>query len=314
MPEVIFEGKDLAEAIAKAGEALNLPPEQVKFSLISMGTRGFLGIGRRKAKIKINPDNPSIALDDEPSIGRKKAEKDSGKKPSRQRDTKGPSRRPEEAGPNKNRTKQAEEKYPKRPKNEGNHADQPESKDLAPLDFSHIAAPMTKAGHGETLVESPKDDEAADLALATVRRFLEAMGMDGETKVSRISSRLIITIDGPDNAILIGTRGATLESMQLLAGKIMTRALKDKGLEPVRLFLDVADYRARRQTAILESLKTAAEQARKSRKPQPVSGLNSTERRMIQLALRPFKDLLALPDKHREVLLISSKEAAKKRR
>jgi hypothetical protein len=61
---VEFVGQDLAEAIAAAAGALNLPPEKLKFNVIEMGTKGFLGLGRRRARIAVDPDDPSLYLDE----------------------------------------------------------------------------------------------------------------------------------------------------------------------------------------------------------------------------------------------------------
>jgi predicted RNA-binding protein Jag len=62
---VEFQGRDLSEAIAQAAEALDLPPETLKFQVLAMGAKGFLGLGRRKARIAVDPDDPTLDMDDD---------------------------------------------------------------------------------------------------------------------------------------------------------------------------------------------------------------------------------------------------------
>jgi len=70
---VEFTGRDLAEAIAAAAGALNLPPEKLKFSVVAMGAKGFLGLGRRRARIAVDPADPTLypaEEDESPPPGR----------------------------------------------------------------------------------------------------------------------------------------------------------------------------------------------------------------------------------------------------
>ncbi|MDR2339414.1 MAG: Jag N-terminal domain-containing protein [Deltaproteobacteria bacterium] len=57
MALVEFEGKDAEEAINKAAAALRVPPEYLRFTIISTGSKGFLGLGSQKAKILVDTDS-----------------------------------------------------------------------------------------------------------------------------------------------------------------------------------------------------------------------------------------------------------------
>jgi spoIIIJ-associated protein len=217
---VEFQGRDISEAIAQAAGALNLPPETLKFQVTDMGAKGFLGLGRRKARIAVDPDDPTLDMDDAPAPGG-------------------------------------------------------EESPAAP------AEPERQGGY-----------EA--LALAVIREILGHMDFSAEAACEYDGDSLIVSLDGPDNALLIGSRGATLEALQLLASKILARRLAAENPETdsrVRLVVDVAGYRARRQRHLLDTLQTLAQEVRRTRRPQTVSGLSAAERRMLQAALRPHKDL-----------------------
>ena len=327
MASVEFEGKDLEEAIAKAATALNMPPEKVKFSVTSMGAKGFLGLGRRKAKITVDPDDPALALEEDAAGDRKKKEKphpvsslkEPGepkgrrKKPDASAEKKAEEPRYESARkPDSKRTEDAAR--PKKAVKERRSDKKEKGKDrpapvmeVQPLEWSHLPPALSKPGKDETLVEGTVD-QAGELALTATREILAHMGFEAEISVGRIGERIVLSLESADNALLIGARGGTLEALQLLVNKIAARRLAESGAsDPAdcRVVLDVADYRARWRELILENLKNLGEQVRRTRKPQTMPGLNSDERRLIQLALRPFRDLHVLSAAGREALTIS---------
>lgn len=277
MAQIEFQGKDLEEAIALAAEALSLPPEKVKFSVLTMGAKGFLGLGRRKAKIAVDPDDPSLSEEEKlsPLAAESKAQN-----PKRNRkDT--PTRR----------KKPDEESNPPIGADEESES-QAKIGAVKALTWDHVPPPLSRPAPGEK--EEPADQLALEAA-GVAREIIKAMGFKAEIKARRIGPRIILFLQSDDNAILIGNRGATLEALQLLTGKIISKKLKDAGAESARVVVDAADYRFRRQETLLENLKSAAEQARRNHKPQTLSGLSSTDRRLVQQALRPFKDLSVSP-------------------
>lgn len=279
MAQIEFQGKDLEEAIALAAAALSLPPEKVKFSVLTMGAKGFLGLGRRKAKIAVDPDDPSLSEEEKlsPQAGESKAQN--------------PKRSRKDSPPRKK--KPSEEKAPpSRADSEAGGGDSVKIVAAKDLTWAHVPPPLSRAAPGEN--EEPADQLALEAA-EVARVIIKEMGFKAEIEARRIGPRVLLSLQSDDNALLIGTRGATLEALQLLTGKIVSKKLKDAGAESVQVVVDAADYRFRRQETLLENLKSAAQEARRSHKPQTLIGLSSTERRLVQQALRPFKDLSASP-------------------
>ena len=254
---VEFAGRDLAEAIAAAAGALNLPPEKLKFNVLEMGTKGFLGLGRRRARIAVDPADPTLDLAEEPS--------------------------PLPAAPREAATEGAELEAP-------TPVASPKPRPPRPAppapDFPE-PAPLTRLADGETRVDNP-DDETARLAKTVVGDILSRLGLSADLSLVRLGSRLVVNMDSPDRAILIGARGATLEALQLMVAKIVAKKMPGEG---DRLVLDVADYRFRRHSQVMENLKAQAEAARRTGQPQPLTGLTTAERRLVRLALRSYKDL-----------------------
>jgi spoIIIJ-associated protein len=63
--ELIFEGKTTEEAINAAAKALNVPPENLSFIILSTGSKGLFGLGGRKARIQARLDEGPDAREPE---------------------------------------------------------------------------------------------------------------------------------------------------------------------------------------------------------------------------------------------------------
>lgn len=323
--QVEFTGKDLEEALAAAAASLKLPPEQVKFKLLTMGSKGLWGLGRRKARISVDLDDPSLDLGDEAQAKDAGPARSAAEELSRPLD-RSPENRPPTEPVDEVRADQADKtRKPKTPKaarpekptvtdkrdqNPAAHPDRAATRaELKPLDWTHVPPPPTRPGPGEAEPAAPADDEAGRKAEEVVLEITGRMGLEVKSTRRRLGSRLVINLESPDNALLIGNRGGTLEALQLLAAKIISQRAKTTESEAGgedRLVLDVADYRARRQAQLLDNLKNMAEEARNSGKPQSLGSLSPAERRLALLALRPFKDLSIAPGSGRDSQVIAS--------
>ena len=261
-----FEGKTTEEAILKASLALNIPAEQLKFTLLTMGSKGFLGFGRKKAKIRI----------DEPMV---------------QKDL--PSSAPDQEvlASNKHHVKRTDSGFDKKTPAQKN---EPPALCLGP-----VPPPVTCPGPDESIYDGPADEQMLT-AQDILKSILDKMGMEAEISTYRIGKRIILNIESADSALLIGRRGNTLEALQFILNKIVSRRLglnnyehkEDNAEETLRLIVDVAGYRQRRHNYLIESTRTLAQEVLKNGRNQSLSHLNSAERKLIHLALKPVKGLI----------------------
>jgi spoIIIJ-associated protein len=53
MKEVVYAGIDIDEALIKASEDLKLTADNIEFEIMTLGSKGLFGIGRKPAKIKV---------------------------------------------------------------------------------------------------------------------------------------------------------------------------------------------------------------------------------------------------------------------
>jgi spoIIIJ-associated protein len=283
---VEFSGRDLAEAIAAAAAALNLPPEKLKFDVIEMGAKGFLGLGRRRARIAVDRDDPALDLSEDgpapPAPGEPETRPEP--EPAEGEGSEGPPSPVQARGP------EGTEKKTARGKGSPAPPQAPGSEGI-----------LTRPAAGETRVDNP-DDETARLARTVVEDIISRLGLAADLALVRLGSRLVVNLDGPDRAILIGARGATLEALQLLAAKIVAKKRPGEG---DRLVLDVADYRFRRHGQVMENLRRQVEAARRTGRPQALAALSAAERRLVRLALRPCKDLEIRAGRNREGLVLA---------
>ncbi|HOV14098.1 MAG TPA: RNA-binding cell elongation regulator Jag/EloR [Spirochaetota bacterium] len=124
--------------------------------------------------------------------------------------------------------------------------------------------------------------------LILVRDLLEKMNI--EAKIYLIEDnddKIVIEIESPDSAIIIGKQGKTLESIQTIVNVIMNKNAK----EWTKIVIDIGDYRNRRERYLNKMAQNYASQVKKTRKPVLLEPMNPFERRIIHMALKNEKDI-----------------------
>ena len=129
--------------------------------------------------------------------------------------------------------------------------------------------------------------------------------MDAETDRVKIALRP----DG-DPEVLIGRDGQTLSSIQYLTNRILAKRWTGA---PVRVQIDVGDYREQQDDSLRQLAFSLAERVKSSGKPQSTKPLSSYHRRVVHLALQedgailtrskgdgPLKRVLILPKRERQ--------------
>lgn len=90
-----------------------------------------------------------------------------------------------------------------------------------------------------------------------------------------------IRIDTEETGLLIGHHGKTLESLQLILGILISKRLG----EWVKAYVNVGDYREKREEALMHMAQRAADRALALGRPVELSRLSPSERRIIHLTL-----------------------------
>lgn len=129
--------------------------------------------------------------------------------------------------------------------------------------------------------------EVKDIA----KKVLSLMGVKGKAEVGYDDENeaVVVAIETEDEAgLLIGTRGTTLNSLQLIIGLITRQRLG----EWMRVLVDVADWREKEEERLKQLAEQAAERAVSTGEPQALYNLSAAQRRIIHLSLSDHKEVI----------------------
>ena len=99
-----------------------------------------------------------------------------------------------------------------------------------------------------------------------------------------IISVVVIT---DNNAVLIGKDGSTLNSIQML----LRQTLRKYGNFNIKVNLDIAGYRHKKEKNITYEVKKIANEVSKTKVDAKLDSMNSYERRIVHTALSNFKNI-----------------------
>ncbi len=115
-----------------------------------------------------------------------------------------------------------------------------------------------------------------------------------------------VNIDTEETGLLIGHHGKTLESLQLILGVIVSKKLG----RWVKAYVNVGDYREKREEALMHMAQRAADRALTSGRPVELSRLSPAERRIIHLTLSGDERIIteSIGEGDARVLVVKPKE------
>ena len=266
-----FYGKDVTEVIANACKEMSASQEDLDIEVLETGSAGIFGLCKKKAHIRVT-------------------------------------RKPKKAGGSKKKTEKAVEPVAE-PVPEVNNQEMVQEKKEASAGRKDVSEPeetprkekpasvqkkkpQEPTAAGEQPVE-PKEsvqrelptDEVVTAIEEDISELLTVMGFPSEVTVEVVDYSLACRISGEHQEVLVGNDGRTLDSLQYLLRKIMSRRLPDR----MMLSLDVGDYRERRAQELKERALELAEQVKADGKTQAIAALNPSERRVVHMMLQDDK-------------------------
>lgn len=90
-----------------------------------------------------------------------------------------------------------------------------------------------------------------------------------------------VHIETEETGLLIGFHGKTLESFQIILGIMVSKSLN----QWVKVYVNVGDYREKREEALMLMAQRAAERVAITGRPVELTRLSPSERRVIHLTL-----------------------------
>lgn len=115
--------------------------------------------------------------------------------------------------------------------------------------------------------------------------IFEKMDIQADIEVTFKDGQANIRLTGEDIGIIIGRRGETLDALQYLLSLVINRQSEDY----IRVILDVADYRLKREETLRRLAKRVAEKVFKSRRNITLDAMNPYERRIIHSTLQDYQ-------------------------
>ncbi len=110
-------------------------------------------------------------------------------------------------------------------------------------------------------VSYEEEEPFGNRCLILVRDLLEKMDIEAKIYLIEDSDeKIVIEIESPDSAIIIGKQGKTLESIQTIINVIMNKNTK----KWIKVVIDVGDYRNRRERYLNKLAQNYASQVKKN--------------------------------------------------
>ena len=132
-----------------------------------------------------------------------------------------------------------------------------------------------------------KEVSLEESAKVFLRDVFEAMKMEVaiDVKYDDVEKSMDIDLSGEDMGILIGKRGATLDSLQYLVSLVVNKNSEDY----IRVKVDTENYRERRKETLENLAKNIAYKVKRTKRPVSLEPMNPYERRIIHSALQDDK-------------------------
>lgn len=116
------------------------------------------------------------------------------------------------------------------------------------------------------------------------------MGVKAKPQVSfdEVNGAIVVNIESEDETgLLIGNRGETLSAIQYVLGLAYAKQTD----EWQRIIVNVADWRERQESRLVELATQTANRAVESGQPQNLYNLNPNERRIIHMTLAESQEV-----------------------
>jgi spoIIIJ-associated protein len=255
---ITVSAKTVAEAIAEAEQRLDLPQDEIDITVISEGSKGFLGMGGESARILAMP---------KAILARRSVEMPRPAQPPEPVAVTLPPAPPSpiETPPAPAVPAQPVARLPETPVDRSSLDGEDSAEDLA----------ATVPGH-------PDSAQVAQAALEVVRELLERMSIDALATVRSAGNPVEIDITGHDLGLLIGRHGDTLSALQYLVNAIVGKRVH----RWCKVIIDVEQYRVRREDTLRSLANRQAARVRQSHQEIALDPMPAAERRIVHLTLQ----------------------------
>ena len=291
----VFEGNTVAAATAAGLKQLQLNRDQVELEVLAEPKKGFLGIGKQAAKVRLTAKpQPSSQAKAPVSAATSVKPQSQAEKPATS------------ASVAKKPVKTAAPKV---------SVSKPIVTSAQPVVTSAATVSVTDAAANTTApVRTPEQIAARQAANETAVRELSAyllevvkqLGITADLDVDFGNRYATLNFDTAKQGLLIGKHGRTINALQDLAQVYMNH----HGASHVNVVLDVDDYRERREETLQRLAESTAREAIATGKQVFLDPMPSFERKLIHAELANNRHVTTFSegrDPHRAVVVAARK-------
>lgn len=264
-----FYGTDISEVIEQACRDLGASREELDIEVLETGSPGIFGLCKKKAHIRVQRKEILLDQVEESPVVSDVLPQAVSAEPAH---TLSP---PDEAGPvvgahgedGESRVRVEEQTLPEKSESSDEEQENESFDEEIPLE--------------------PPSEESLAAIQADLHRLLTLMGLPSKVHVVFEQNTVLCNISGVHEEHIIGPEGRTLDSLQYLLRKMVSRHLPDK----VMLSLNAGNFRERRVEALKAKAVELAELVKADGKTQAIPALNPSERRVIHMVLQEDKGI-----------------------
>ncbi|MBO5604523.1 MAG: protein jag [Acidaminococcaceae bacterium] len=303
-------GKTVEEALEAALKELNLTKEEVDYTVLVEPKKGFLGFGKKEAKILVTPKVEKVSVAAEKAEAAEETLKDKivsfGEKTV---DSAGSALRA--VGEKANELDEKQKAFNDRVKDKWNDAvdsvkesgDKVKSAVNEKVETANavtaavkntLSERKNKRAAAEPAKEFIVDDAVVDEAKDFLAKIFKAMKIEVmmEKFVNKKDGCVVLKLHGDDMGILIGKHGQTLDSLQYLTNLVANKNTENR----VHIVIDVENYRERRAETLTRLAKRLADKVKKNGERIVLEPMNPHERKIIHTALQNDSKITTLSE------------------
>jgi spoIIIJ-associated protein len=263
----IYQAETVDEAIKKGLDELKVSESDIKIDVEERGSKGFLGIGKKEAAVKLTIISPELKLYD--SIESLMARED--------KDTQVPA---EDLDKDKTTHDTVEE-------TEEIKAASAESEPVVE-GIEKLPDEKTESIQEDTSMEEEISIEDAAASTAEyIQHIITAMNIDNTVSFNISQHQVDIELESQLAAKLIGKRGQTLNALQEIAQIYFNGVYKSYGY----VMLDIQNYRAKRQETLENLAYNMSKKALRISEPVKMEPMPSFERKIMHHVLSDLENI-----------------------
>ena len=288
MRETKTEAKTIQDAVEKGLAEMGLRRDQVEVVVVSEGTRGFLGIGAKKACVILREKHWPGGRGDEPRESR-----------GPRRDGRGPRRDSRGGGPRRDSRSSAPSSAPRRPGRYGYEdarlpppeqarEERPAREERAYRDerpsredrHHRVERIYKEEPLGAEYIAMQQDADPVEHAKSALLKMLSLMGMQAtvtEARLEQAENLLFIRFDCPDSAAFTDENGRGLQSLQFVLNSIVSR----KREPHLALRLDTGGYWDSKEKEIAARVEEAVNDVRATNRPNRLDPMPASMRKIV---------------------------------